>query len=360
MRIRKCAACGFPHWLAKIMRWHGNGTISWTLAPEGRLVLIKSDLLNSVFSRLESEMGLPIGHIVFEAQRNAVAAGIGALFDRFPASLGRLGPNKRLVIRFFCRLSIWLGTAYVEYIMYRPGKEGEALLRNPYNRDLMAALILGAFEGLERRPFEHSWRSGRGDDVIRVVASTTKPEVSERLTVAPTHCLEGGHSLARCPRCGVPRDLASLEWREGEGIVIDTDKGIRVSFVDAFTPGIVFRELEKELGSEVNGLIVEASKDFFAKQVMGEVPGGSSSGPTSGDDLADAFRDSLSFLPSYGQGLVTDITHQDGGLEIVVINPYDVRLIAGYLGALREKITGAGAKVEWEERDATRVTYRLA
>jgi len=359
MRIRECRACGFPYWLAKIMRWHENGTISWSLAPEGRLVLIKSDLLNSVFSRLESEMGLPIGHIVFEAQRNGVAAGISSLFNRFPASLGKLGPNRRLVIKFFCRLSIWLGTAYVEYIMYRPGKEGEALLRNPYNRDLMAALVLGAFEGLEGKPFDHYWKSRGGEDVIHVVAASGKPEFSERLTVASTQPREGGNAPARCSRCGVPKDLAPLEWHEGEGVIIDTRKGIRVSFVDAFTPGIVFRELEKELGSEIRPLIVEASKEFFFQQVMGAERHAAPGGSQACQRLEEAFRDALSFLPIYGQGLVEKVSGERGELEIRIVNPYEPHLLAGYLSALYESSTGTAAGVDWEEREASSVTYVL-
>ncbi len=363
MHIKKCKTCGFALWLTRIMRWQENGTISWWLNPEGRLVLVKSDLFNNVFSHLEEEMGIPIGHIVFEAQRNAVAAGFDPLFSRFPASLGRIGPNRKLVIKLFCRLSIWIGTAYVEPLFYRPGKEGEALLRNPYNRDLMAALILGAFEGLERRPFEHAWVETPEGEAIHVTATAEKPEVSERLTPVPEKVKPGYYPLERCPSCGAPRDLSSLVWHEEDGMVMDAAQGERVNFLDAFTPGIVFRELEKELGSEVNPLIVEASRDFFLNRVMAaEVPGASSHA-SSGVDLVETFKDSLTFLPSYGQGAVTAVSRKDGGLEVSMINPYDRYLLAGYLSALYEKHAGTAAKVEWEEHgaeSAASITYRIA
>ena len=128
MRIRKCRKCGFPYWLSKMIRWKNNGTIVYTLAPDFRLVLIESDLLGSIFTHIEDELGIPISHLVFEAQRNAVAEGIDELFSGFPLSLGRIGPNKYIVPRFFCRLSIWMGMAYAEVTRYKPGKPAGARL----------------------------------------------------------------------------------------------------------------------------------------------------------------------------------------------------------------------------------------
>lgn len=356
MHIRKCRTCGFSYWLTRIVTWHDNGTLTWKHAPDIRLVIIRSDLLSNVFSHLEDRLGLPIAHIVFEAQRNAVAAGIDAMLTPFPFSLGRVGPNKRLVVRAFCRLSLWMGTAYARAILYRPGREGQAILRNPYNRDLMGALILGAFEALERKPFAHEWKKVDGDDVIRVTAAAKKPEFSERLQYTQVAAKPGGHALARCPSCGAPRDLGSLQWHEDEGTITDTGNGVRVNFLDGGTPGIVFRELERELGTDIYPLIVEASVDSFREQSQLSPTYAAAAGT---EPSADVFGEYLSFLPTYGQGLARDIAYSGGELKVSVDNPYDRFLLAGYLAALYDKAVGGKATVTWEAPDPTSVTYTL-
>jgi hypothetical protein len=348
MAIRTCKTCHFPFWLPKILAWRNNGTISWKQAPDTKLVLIESDLLNDVFSSLEEKLGVSIKHIVFEAQRNAVAAGLTSQFDQFPASLGRIGPNKHIVMRFLCRFSIWLGTAYAELVSYKPGKIGEALIRNPYNRELMAAVTLGGFEALELKPYKHEWRKEGSEDILVITPAEKRSKVSERLSLSPTNTRPGRNSLPLCPSCGAPSELSRLQWRAEQGIIDDTESGLRVNFLDAFTPGIVFRELEKELGNEVQPLILTASKEFYLRHL-----------PDSGLSSADYFSESLSSLPAWGHGIATDIEREGETIKINVDNPYDCFLIAGKLAALFERAEGKTAQVDWQSPDPASVTFTV-
>jgi hypothetical protein len=78
-------------------------------------------------------------------------------------------------------------------------------VRNPYDRELMAAIILGAFEALERKPYAHTWKKAGGEDVISVRAVDARPEISERLELVYPELKPGHFHLPRCRSCGTPR-----------------------------------------------------------------------------------------------------------------------------------------------------------
>jgi len=357
MHIRKCRRCGFPFWLSKMIRWEQNGTIVYTLAPDFRLVLIESDLLGSIFTRIQDELGIPISHLVFEAQRNAVAVGIDDLLGSFPLSLGRIGPNKYIVPRFFCRLSIWLGTAFAEVTRYRPGRIGEAIVRNPYNRELMAALISGAFEGLDHKPYQHAWKKMDGDDVISVTPTEDKPEISQRLTVSAPEIRPGSRNLPHCPSCGAPRDLSYLEWREEEGIVIDRRRNTRMNFIDGYTPGVVFRELEEELGVSIVPLIIKVGKELGRRRLQDLGLPGNGKEKLAGAERQSFYEMALASLPLWGQGNPVSFEQENGSLKVKVDNPYHEYLLAGQMAALFESAEGMEAEVTWEMPEPSSITF---
>jgi hypothetical protein len=357
MRIRKCRRCGFPFWLSKMIRWEDNGTIVYTLAPDFRLVLIESDLLGSIFTRIQDELGIPISHLVFEAQRNAVAVGIEDLLSSFPLSLGRIGPNKYIVPRFFCRLSTWLGTALAEVTRYRPGRIGEAIVRNPYNRELMAALILGAFESLEHKPYQHAWKKVDGDDIISVTPMKEKPEVSQRLVLSAPEIRPGSRDLPRCPSCGVPLDLSYLEWHEEEGIVMDRRRSTRMNFIDGYTPGVVFRELEEELGKNIIPLIIKVGKELSHRRLQDLGVRKNDEEKLAGDERESFYEMALASLPLWGQGNPVSFEQKNSSLKVTVDNPYHQYLLAGQIAALFEAAEGVEAEVTWEMPEPSSITF---
>jgi hypothetical protein len=342
-----------------MISWKSNGTIVYTLAPDFRLVLIESDLLGSIFTHIEDELGIPISHLVFEAQRNAVAEGIDELFSGFPLSLGRIGPNKYIVPRFFCRLSIWMGMAYAEVTRYKPGKLGEAIVRNPYNRELMAALILGAFEGLDHEPYEHTWQKMNGDDVISITPIKDKPEVSQRLTVASPELRPGSRDLLRCPSCSAPRDLSYLEWREEEGIAVDRRRDTRMNFIDGYTPGVVFRELEEELGESVIPLIIKVGKEMSHRRLQDLGLPENDKEKLAGAERESFYEMALASLPLWGQGNPVSLKQEAGSLKVRVDNPYHQYLLAGQMTALFEAAEGVESEVTWEIPEPSSITFTV-
>ncbi len=272
MKIKRCKKCGFSWVLAKMVRFRGNGTIIQLFTSGFRLVLIEANFLTEIFQRIEEELGLPIMHIVFEAQRNASIDTINNGL-RGPLNAVRwTSPAKKFTVGIFCRLAVWSGQSYAKTIIYKPGKLGEAVVRNPFNRELMAAIIVGAFESLERKPFGYTWRTVNGTDIICIKPEPSRSDISDRMTLAPRPLKKGNRSYPRCSRCGAPQ-LLNLEWFPDEGRIMDTRRYVRMAFLDAYTAGVVFRELAKELGDDVYPIIIDAQRAFFPAPSARGVPG---------------------------------------------------------------------------------------
>ncbi|MFW6114071.1 MAG: hypothetical protein ACOC78_04015 [Actinomycetota bacterium] len=358
MRVIKCRKCGFPFWFSKIIRWNDNGTISDRFRPDLRTVMIESNIFNELFARIEEYMGISISHLVFEAQRNAAKEVIDSVLNKFPFMLGRVGPNKRIVVSLFCKLAVLTGQSYAKALRYRPGRMGEAIIRNPYNRELMAAIILGAFESLERQPFEHTWKKVDGDDVVSITASDRKPDVSERMSVVLPPLKPGRHPIPRCPSCGMPRELSYLEWREDQGIIIDTRRGVRMTFLDAYTPGVVFREVEKELGKDIYPLIIRAQKEVTSRHLH-DLHIVRKDEKISPGEHGDIYRRVLASLPIWGQGNPVDLKHERGFLKVTIDNPYNQHLLAGHLAAIFEALEGMEPEVEWSSPEPNSAVFTL-
>jgi hypothetical protein len=350
LRLLKCPRCGFPLTFSRLINWNDNGTISEVMLPDLRVVIMESGLLNTLFARIEKQMGLSISHLVFEAQRNAAQKVIDSILDKFPFSVGRIGYNKIAVVHVFCRIAVMTGQSYAKAINYKLGRSGEAIIRNPYNRELMAAIILGAFESLERKPFTHSWKTVNGEDVIHITASGEKPGVSERLEIQLPPTKSGNLSFPRCRLCGVPKELAYLGWREDEGVVLDRRRDIRVAFLDGYTPTTVFRELEREIGEDIYPLIIKAQKEATRRH-LDELQLITSEDRTSPRGNRGIYERILATLPLWGQGNPVRLDVGEGRLNVTVENPYNEHLLAGHMAAVFEEVEGVESEILWESPD---------
>ncbi len=359
MAIRRCRECGFPYWLSKLIRWNENGTITMAVNPDYRVVIIESDFLTHIFSRIEEKLGLSISHLVFEAQRNASVHTIDYQLNKFPYSAGRWGPNKRIVVHAFCRLAVWLGQAYARALSYNPGRGGEAIVRNPYNRELMAAIILGAFESLERKPFEHSWMKRDGEDIISIKPAARRPEISERLELEYPVPKAGHFYMPRCPSCGTPRELAYLHWNEEAGTIIDNRRDTRLTFLDGYVPSSVFRELERELGEDIFPLIIQAEKDYTHRRMRDLGIAGAEKGVLPRRERESIYENALATLPLRGHGNPVDYHYSYEGLAVTVENPYNEHLLAGQMAALFEIAEGREAEVEWTSPEASSIVFMV-
>jgi hypothetical protein len=357
MHIRKCKVCGFPYWLAKSLMWNSNGTITSKSRPDFRTLIIEADYLSEIFAKIEEALGVSIRHIIFEAQRNAAKDVIDGNIDRVRWAIRYVPGVRRLIISYFNRMASWTGQGYAKTISYGRKGAGAAIIRNPFNQDLMSAVVVGALESLGEAPYDYRWEKRGGDDVIVVEPTGEHPEISERLTYTTPPPLHGDRRYEGCPGCGVPVNLTGLEWRENEGLMIDTKRRVRMVVLEIYTTGVVLRELARELGEDVYQVIVDAQREFSLEHIRIEFLNGRE--PAGTPDKDTLYRDVLDSIALRGEGNPVSWGLEEGRLEVRIENPFDEHVLAGQLAALYELAEGKRPSVSWETAGPSAVIYTL-
>ena len=358
MRYRRCKVCGIPLRIGRLHHWMTNGTIVNARVPGIRQVFMEADFLPELRRRISDGLGFPVNRIFYEAERNSVRITVEA-FLRGPLLrvAARIPVFRRAAVHYFNNLAWQTGTAASKTLAYRSGRYGLARMHNPFDLDLMAAVVVGAFEALERKPFRSFWKKENGAYLLRVEAEPEKPELSGRLEARPEALKEGSLRLHSCPLCGLPAELSHLEWLEKEGLIIDRRRGIRMINLDGYTSRLVNRELVRELGESVVPIIIDAKRDYTLKMLddLGMRP------LMDREQRGEALLDMLSLLPLYGWGMASDLEYMPGStLRVWVDNPFDEYLIAGRLAAFYEVAEGKRARVEWRSSALSTVIYVLS
>jgi hypothetical protein len=338
------------------MNFNDNGTITERLQKDFRAVWIESDFIAEVFKRIENDLGVSVQHIVFEAQRASAKEVINSNIKGIFAA-GRIGFAKNIAVNVFCDLAVWAGQAYAETVVYKPKKYGEAIVRNPFNRDMMAAVIVGAFEGLEKRPYKHTWVNKRGEELVLVRPDDTRSDIAERMKIETVPPKPGNRNMERCPECGVPLGLSGLDWVEDKGIVMERRRGVRMVFLDAYLPNLVFKELTREFGELVYPTVVDAMKNFSLKWLKAEYLDRDMELFANREKL---YAEVLENIALRGQGNPVGIDLQGGNITVVMENPFNVHILAGHLAAMFELGEGKRADIGWDYLDEATVRFDLA
>lgn len=343
MGMASCGGCELPVYFRFLAKWNDNGTIGLGPSPLHRVVLVESDLLDDVYQRIEAAVGVPIGHIIFEAERAASKATIDALI---PGPLIPLIRN-RLVMHPASRglqyLARFAGLADAHTIFYHVYGGSMALVRNPMNRDIFAAMVVGAFESAEGIPHDYDWAELGGRLYLIIMPAEAKPDIADRMVPEVIPALPGSRRLERCRRCRMPRALSHLHWDIPNAIVTDTRRSVRMSFIDGYAFSTVFRELISELGEDIIPVIVEASREH-TRRMMEETSFLSGGGAPEKD--IERFLD---LLPVYGQGNPVALESAGDDFSVRIENPYSVHLLSGQLLALYEAVRKRPGSVRTEE-----------
>jgi hypothetical protein len=267
---------------------------------------------------------------------------------------------KRIGVEQFNKVGVITGQCHSQTLEYKPGRYGVARIRNPFNFGLMAANVVGAFETLEGVPFKHTWEEESPDTyVIRVQPTGETTEMAERMALEYSPMIGGSLVHERCPRCKVPLALSShLKWMENDGIILDTRTGSRVVMLDGYMVTTVFREMVRELGEEVNDLLVDAQREWTVDHV-GQLGLIEVNGAVSAGELEKSYREYLKNMSLYGIGNPVAFAMEDGSSKVKVENPYEVHIIAGTLQGLREALEKSKSSVEWEELGRGVVEYTV-
>jgi len=356
MRYRRCKVCGVPRMVSRFNRWKSNGTIVSMGDQRVRQVFFEADLLPELRRRISEGLRFPVNRIFYEAERNAARVVVEALIKSQAVRLAlRIPPFKRGAVKFFHELASMTGTVRSQTVEYHPRRYGVARMRNPWDLDLMAATVVGAFEALEGLPLRSFWKKEDGEYILRVEVVEEKPEISQRLEVDYPPVKEGDYRHHRCPRCGIPLAIRHLEWKEDEGLIVDRRRGNRMINWEGLTVNLITRELIRELGEDVVPIIIDAERDYTLKMLedVGLTRG-------SGGAAEDMLQDMLALLPLYGQGLSTEVEFTSGGtLRVWIDNPNDEYFMAGKLAAFYEAMEGKRARVDWFSAGPSSVSYLL-
>jgi hypothetical protein len=334
-----------------------NGTIVNARNAEIRQVFMEADFLPELRRRISEGLEFPVNRVFYEAERNSVRIVVESFLTApLLRTAARTSFLKRAVVHYFNNLAWLTGTANSSTVEYKANSHGVARMRNPFDLDLMAAVVVGAFEALEKRPLRSFWKKENSDYLLRVEVMEEKPELSGRLEVDFPPAKEGDYRLRTCPRCGLPIGLKHLEWRGDEGVIIDRRRDIRMINLDGYAPYLVSRELVRELGDDAGSIIIEAEREYTVRMLKDlDISGGELE-----EQMRDVLQEMLSLLPLYGQGLATDIEYTPGGtLRVWVDNPYDEYLIAGRLAAFYEILEDNKARVDWSRPEPSSAQYLL-
>jgi hypothetical protein len=336
-----------------LVKWDDNGTIVMRMNPAFRVVLVESALLTDIYGRIEKALGVPIRHIVFEAERAAAKATIDTLMPHRTSWLVRnqlvLHPASR-ILQTISRLA---GMADVHTVFYHVFHGSMALVRNPFDKDIYGAMVVGAFETVERVLYAHDWMEFAGENYLVIMPAGEKPDISGRLQPRPDRLLPGDRRLETCGRCGFPVALNHLHWDIPNAIITDTRRGTRMSFVDGYAFSAVFRELIAELGDDIVPIIIEAAHEYTQRSMA-------ETGFLEVERWReDTYREFVDLLAVYGQGNPREMDTPDGALRVVVENPYSPHLLAGQLLALFESVEGRPGSVDVEELAPQRISVNV-
>jgi hypothetical protein len=357
LKIRKCRKCGFSAVYARLIRWNNNGTLSIRVNPRFRILLLEAESMTRMMEDIERGLGVSIKHLFFEAERLAAVRVIDANLIGPGKLVKHLPGAKRIMPFVFCRVAVGTGMGYAKALAYRPGRYGEAIVRNPFDVELMAAVICGSFECIERKPFDYRWKESDGERVIHIEPAERKPEIAERMDFSLDPLKPGKREFQRCPGCGTPELLQGLEWREDEGIIYDRRRGVRMVFVDMYTPNVVIRELARELGDDVYPLIIEAQRLVSLRNLSEEFLASSREGErVDTGELRESLLEELAV-----RGLGNPVEHRvaNGRWTVRVDNPYNRHLLAGHLQAIYQFTEGRKPQVSWSDPDPSTVDYAL-
>jgi len=358
--MRKCGGCGFPRRIGRFCEWHSDGTLAGALRPKIAFIFLEVAEWDSIYERLSSALGIPLDRIVLEAQKN-IGKGIHEMIRAIHhINLKRIPANRlirpkwliSLIIRSLRRDLAFLGAGSPSVDDYRAGEYLVIRMTDPWVNPIVVGNCLGIYESTEDMPGSDAeyWVEG-GDLIMRLSHAKRKEELEERLYLEEATPGEGSLSYERCPECGVPMMIArALEWDIKRGIIRNRLSGEREEIVAVESINSIMRELEKELGGEVWGILYEAQKDYSGRVLKDkEIKN------------VEVFWDHyLQNMGLRGLGYPERFDRSHDSITVEIKPAYNQVLYAAKLAAGFEKATGRRSRTEWEVRELHQGRYKIS
>lgn len=372
-----CKTCGVPRLLSMTQAWR-DGCIVDSTSRSASLCIYGASYPTALISELESQLGIPLDRIVYLAGTHAAVKVLGVLYESHPL-VGRMlfsAPLHRMTERVLINYGKAIGVANVDIIERRRGNGARVRISDPFDLSNCLAIISGilqiadgsqiAYEILNGKdrgniagagdvPAESA---GEGGDSYLVgfspaSAQAGEEEAYQRLfaeNLSPRKT--GGERLARCKRCGAPREVgAGHSFDAASGLIRERTSGERVIFMGVHGFNTIIRELTWELGNVVSESFIAFERERLREKLAREDAG-------AGEDAELLREDTLrDYFSLRGLGYLSDLRETDGRIQFSVENAFIAPLVAGRLLAFWDRERGEAGSYEY---DVTEDTLRLS
>jgi hypothetical protein len=273
---RVCRECGVPLFISRELNWGRNGVISLKRSPRNRVVLYESRVIDNLFKGIEELIGFNIEHIVIESRRREVRKYIEGGFPTWlikplmflNEGLGGKPLLKHRVFdmgRFYGYGDVRLGPLWGSGDLH-PWRLN--IIRNPHSVLWFAAECLASVEAFEGRDHRIVYREPEEDTYEYSASPGEHPvELRERLKWRRYDFKPGKVEYERCPGCGIPVEVAGLEWNVEEGTIFNLETERRMAIFGPSAMDAILHDLESELGESIPEVVIEAQKRFVKSRV---------------------------------------------------------------------------------------------
>jgi len=337
--MKICSVCGTPKGLTKNQRWLDNGTIVEAKNPSHRMIFIENDNILDVFKLVEELVGLSLEKLVIESQRKATYNYVDSILPGFVKKIMR-ATSYRPVVRNLTVLGRTFGLGDVGILdMHIKGGEGDYVklgIRNPFFLPAFCGMVTGAMEVVSGTDCSISYEEkSPGYYEVTTFVSTHPKELAERLQRRTYASKPGDAALKKCAGCGGPAVLADYDFDLDAGMISRKASGRRMVLDGPAEFEAILEELERELGEDIPGTLIEAQRRFVKR------------GFYDTDEVEDIgmFRDHLALR---GFGNLKEISFADGRLRVLLENPCLHLLLVGLVLGFFELVFSREGHVEWE------------
>jgi hypothetical protein len=336
-----------------------------------RFLFIENDLISEILNLLVGHFGeQEVFEIARNAQRGSTSAYTAMLFGTerwwlkpvsFAARYTFLMPQ--MLERSITLLGFAAGMAADLKV-----PNAAVYIRHPYNVALFNADIEGTYLVVREREVSTEVDTISGEEEIYMYYATVPdkrtPGIYREYMVDPppiTRVAEP-YRLDRCPRCGVPGQIAQFWWDPRDGIIVHKDTGKRVVVWPCYGIEKLIGTFVGQLGREAEALIFDTVKDYQKNSIT---TGGVGLTPDERLEFLESNRKGqymvlLRHLASMGYGH-GDVEIIDASrIKITMTNPLLPLVASGLIAGMAEALEGKPVTVSWEEGpDTTTFTLEL-
>jgi hypothetical protein len=361
LALKKCRQCGFPIRFGRFFDWRSDGTIIGTdrLQMQSQITFLENGEMEGLFEELSIVLGMPIDHILIEAEKN-----VGTEFYAdTPLRFLKYAPKNRyfrpaiaakMGVRAVRADVAGLGSGIISADFYRGGTSMVMRFRNPVFTARSVGNTLGIYEsieGIRGTEYEYGMEDGELLVWMRHPSSPQEPLSETRLFLEEVRPGEGPLSYERCAACNTPLAASrAFDFNVKEGIITNRNTGKRELVGAVQSVSAMLRELEAELSEDVLVPLFGCQKEIARAQIEAEMD-------TGGDDF---WERCLVGFALRGLGYPDSFEQEGGSITVSIRNAYNPTLYAARVAAAYECSTGLIADIEWTSRDRYDASFTIS